>query len=90
MTRFAPNRFWDISGSNVYGDQLVVPWFCTNEPGQMLPCTSIWDQGNAYAGAKSRHPGGIKALLGDGSVQFIKDSINPWVWVAVISILGAK
>jgi prepilin-type N-terminal cleavage/methylation domain-containing protein/prepilin-type processing-associated H-X9-DG protein len=31
----------------------------------------------------SRHPGGVNLLLGDGSVKFIKDSINLQVWRAL-------
>jgi prepilin-type processing-associated H-X9-DG protein len=31
----------------------------------------------------SKHPGGVNLLLGDGSVKFIKDSINLQVWRAL-------
>jgi prepilin-type N-terminal cleavage/methylation domain-containing protein/prepilin-type processing-associated H-X9-DG protein len=34
----------------------------------------------------SYHPGGVNVTLGDGSVRFIKNSINPLVWYA----LGTK
>ncbi len=42
------------------------------------------------AGAKSRLPGGINALFGDGSVQCGKESIDPLVWLAVNLIKGVK
>jgi prepilin-type N-terminal cleavage/methylation domain-containing protein/prepilin-type processing-associated H-X9-DG protein len=33
--------------------------------------------------SSSRHPTGINALFGDGSVRFIRDSINPVTWSAL-------
>jgi prepilin-type N-terminal cleavage/methylation domain-containing protein/prepilin-type processing-associated H-X9-DG protein len=90
MTRFAPNAFQDIHGASVAGDQLVVPWFCIDEPGQGLPCTPTFDMVNAFAGARSRHPGGINSLFGDGAVHFLKDSINPATWVSINSIAGGE
>ena len=90
MTRFTPNAFRDLYGTNVASDQLVVPWFCTDEPGRMLPCTPIFDMVNAFAGARSRHPGGINSLFGDGSIHFLKDSINPSIWISINSIAGSE
>jgi prepilin-type processing-associated H-X9-DG protein len=43
-----------------------------------------------YAGSRSRHPGGVDALLGDGSVRFHKDTIDPRIWVALHSIVGGE
>lgn len=40
--------------------------------------------------ARSYHPGGIHALLGDGSVRFVSDSIDGGVWRAVGTIAGAE
>jgi prepilin-type N-terminal cleavage/methylation domain-containing protein/prepilin-type processing-associated H-X9-DG protein len=37
------------------------------------------DSGFAY-GSSSAHPGGINVCFGDGSVRFIKDSINRMTW----------
>ena len=34
----------------------------------------------------SRHPGGANVMMGDGSVKFIKNSINMQAWMA----LGTK
>ena len=33
--------------------------------------------------ARSRHPGGVNALLMDGSVRFVRDGVNLAVWRAL-------
>ena len=38
--------------------------------------------------ARSRHPGGVNALFADGSVRFIKNSINVWTWRALGTTRG--
>jgi prepilin-type N-terminal cleavage/methylation domain-containing protein/prepilin-type processing-associated H-X9-DG protein len=40
--------------------------------------------------ARSYHPGGVNALLGDGSVRFIKDTINGPTWRALGTVSGAE
>ncbi|WP_165072935.1 DUF1559 domain-containing protein [Paludisphaera rhizosphaerae] len=40
--------------------------------------------------ATSRHSGGVNALMADGSVRFIKDSIAPTAWRALGSIAGGE
>jgi prepilin-type N-terminal cleavage/methylation domain-containing protein/prepilin-type processing-associated H-X9-DG protein len=48
--------------------------------------------GPSYAAltADSYHPGGVNALLGDGSVRFIKDAINGASWRALGTIAGGE
>ncbi|MDX2035346.1 MAG: DUF1559 domain-containing protein [Isosphaeraceae bacterium] len=41
-------------------------------------------------GARSRHPGGLNAALGDGSVRFVKNTIDIRVWRALGSIRGGE
>ena len=36
-----------------------------------------------YRAARSKHAGGVNALLGDGSVRFFRDSIPPQTWRAL-------
>jgi prepilin-type N-terminal cleavage/methylation domain-containing protein/prepilin-type processing-associated H-X9-DG protein len=38
----------------------------------------------------SEHPGGLNMLFGDGSVKFLKNSINPHVWWSIQSINGKE
>jgi prepilin-type N-terminal cleavage/methylation domain-containing protein/prepilin-type processing-associated H-X9-DG protein len=35
---------------------------------------------NWQADARSRHTGGVNACMGDGSVRFVRDSVNPTAW----------
>ena len=47
------------------------------------------DDGGAIP-ASSRHSGGINAMMGDGSVKFIKDSINLPTWWALGTRAGSE
>ncbi len=38
----------------------------------------------------SNHSGGLNMLFADGSVKFIKDSINPWAWWGIATIQGGE
>ena len=40
--------------------------------------------------ARSRHPGGVNAVFGDGSVRFLKNSVNLYVWRALSTTKGGE
>ena len=40
--------------------------------------------------ARSMHPGGVNTLFGDGSVRFMKDSVNGQVWRAIGTVGGGE
>jgi prepilin-type processing-associated H-X9-DG protein len=48
--------------------------------------------GPTYAAVTSRsyHPGGVNALFGDGSVKFVKNTVNGVIWRAVGTIAGGE
>jgi prepilin-type N-terminal cleavage/methylation domain-containing protein/prepilin-type processing-associated H-X9-DG protein len=50
------------------------------------------DGGPTYAAvtARSYHPNGVNVLLGDGSVRFIQNSINPAIWRALGTVFGRE
>jgi hypothetical protein len=49
------------------------------------------DNGKDVAnGARSWHPGGVNAALGDGSGRFIADTINARVWYGLLTSLNRE
>ena len=63
----------------------------------MMPNTKACDfTGNGWAaaqtlvGASSYHSGGVNGMLGDGSVRFLKDSIDLKTWKALSSRSGGE
>jgi len=48
------------------------------------------DDGNNLITASSMHPGGVNVAFGDGSVRFLKSTVNNSVWWAIGSRNGAE
>ncbi len=48
-----------------------------------------WD-GQVIVTATSRHPGGVNLLLADGSVRFVKNTIDLRIWQALATIAGGE
>jgi prepilin-type processing-associated H-X9-DG protein len=48
--------------------------------------------GPTFAAVTSRsyHPGGVNALFGDGSVRFVKSTLDGSVWRALGSVAGGE
>jgi prepilin-type N-terminal cleavage/methylation domain-containing protein/prepilin-type processing-associated H-X9-DG protein len=94
MSRFTPNGLRDYYGvadpSGGNGDRLG-DGFCVSEPGRELPCLTVpFPYYDFYAGSRSRHLGGVNVGFGDGSIRFIKDTIDERVWVSLGSISGGE
>jgi len=56
-----------VGGGNPFGD-------ATN---------AAWDMLSLDTAARSLHPGGVNVALADGSVRFVKNTVNVNVWRAV-------
>jgi prepilin-type N-terminal cleavage/methylation domain-containing protein/prepilin-type processing-associated H-X9-DG protein len=50
------------------------------------------DAGPTYMSlaATSKHPGGVNAAFGDGSVRFVKNSVSPVAWYGLGTIAGGE
>jgi prepilin-type N-terminal cleavage/methylation domain-containing protein/prepilin-type processing-associated H-X9-DG protein len=63
---------------------------CDSQPAQGLACYNQENAGGEFTGSRSRHPGGVNTLFGDGSVHFVKNSIGALTWVQLGSINGGE
>ena len=46
-----------------------------------MPCAWTFARAQAFAGSRSLHLVGVNVLMGDGSLHFLKESINHPIWI---------
>jgi prepilin-type N-terminal cleavage/methylation domain-containing protein/prepilin-type processing-associated H-X9-DG protein len=94
MSRFTPNGtrdFYGVADPPGGGGDRLGNGFCVSDPGQKLPCLTVsFPFLDIYSGSRSRHSGGINAGFGDGSVRFVKDSVNAVVWIGLNTIQSGE
>ncbi len=77
---------------NTQAPDLVSYSYCQSRYMNNPPCTqaAYGATGNqsTYLAARSRHPGGVNAVFLDGSVRFVKNSINLFTWRALSTTQG--
>ncbi len=87
---------YGVMGANIFSTMnspnSAVPdgvWGCRNFPLEGMPCVQIGKNAhdvanlNLHAAARSYHPGGVQAAMGDGRVVFFSENIDLTVWNAL-------
>ena len=72
-----------------FPDVLFSPLYCINQSPNP-PCTSATTALPEMYAARSRHPGGVNVAMADGSVRFVKDSVNLQVWRMMSTTAGSE
>ena len=84
---------WGIGGMGATLFNTIAPPNSTNYPWAACrtDCGGGCDGASMdYSNAQSYHPGGVNALLADGSVRFIKSSVNIYTWWSLGSRAGGE
>ena len=94
----ANNAFWTSTGS-ASGTTIPLGWNTNTFPATAANCNGPWQSSTAPLGCryssaakgfKSLHPGGCNLLFADGSVHFLKSSINIVTYAALGSRNGGE
>ncbi|WP_165069561.1 DUF1559 domain-containing protein [Paludisphaera rhizosphaerae] len=83
---------WTSTHGIVYARTYTTNWPSTMPNGPATVAQVANNPGRlGYAWSiSSRHSGGVNTGFADGSVKFIKDSINPDVWFAINTLAGGE
>jgi prepilin-type N-terminal cleavage/methylation domain-containing protein len=71
-------------------DRIYSATYCVNKPEINLPCAVSSGTDPAMFASRSRHPGGVQVLLGDGSGRFVAETVNLNVWRAASTSYAAE
>jgi prepilin-type processing-associated H-X9-DG protein len=94
----ADSNFWFFNGAYA-GTTVPLGWNANTYPSSASNCLGQWQNSTAPNGCRysaaakgfvSMHPGGSNFLLGDGSVKFMKNSINLITYCALGSRAGGE
>jgi prepilin-type N-terminal cleavage/methylation domain-containing protein/prepilin-type processing-associated H-X9-DG protein len=71
-------------------DQMEATTYCVYPSALNPPCIVAPDIGLKTNAARSRHPGGVNTVMCDGSVRWVKNTINLNTWRALSTTQGGE
>jgi prepilin-type processing-associated H-X9-DG protein len=85
---YSPNRLFTWADGSL-SQGLYNHYYPPNT--RYLDCTcGIQGVNDGWKAARSLHPGGVNVLYGDGSVHFVKNSINNTLWMGIGTRAGGE
>ena len=81
---------WGAVGETLF--QTIVPPNSKNYPWNTCraDCAGCGPDDSIFSNAQSNHSGGVNVLFADGSVKFVKDSIDMRMWMALGTRSGSE
>jgi prepilin-type N-terminal cleavage/methylation domain-containing protein len=98
----APNTLFDVRGDIINNDRGCMQFMTTNTPNTSVPDRLVFWATNpdprmpsvsasqAQVSARSRHSGGVNAVLGDASVRFVTDNTALQTWQFLGTMNGGE
>jgi prepilin-type N-terminal cleavage/methylation domain-containing protein/prepilin-type processing-associated H-X9-DG protein len=78
-----------LAPNSTQPDQMQSSGYCVAGYLGNPPCVGSATNNYVHA-ARSRHPGGVNALMGDGSVRFVKNTISMVTWQGISTTKGGE
>jgi prepilin-type processing-associated H-X9-DG protein len=79
-----PNHEWRVGESWLWGSWRLTYFNHVVPPNHRIPdCSGNLFGTNGSFAARSFHPGGVNALMADGTVRFLSDAIVDLIWQAI-------
>jgi len=85
----SPTRNWGWKGEWVYYGK-TFHYSHSQTPNRRSCTANDWGRFGDTVAASSNHPGGVNVLLADGSVRFVKSSVNYLSWFALATPGGGE
>ena len=78
-----------LTPNSSFPDVIFSPYYCINQSPNP-PCVTATTALPENFAARSRHTGGINAAMADGSIHFVKNSIDLRTWRALSTTAGSE